>query len=172
MLKEHGKVLLGVHTVVVLCWWKELYQWPFGPRTTVLRVSVPCNVWSVHFTDQNSEQSVISSQLFMALRNVLDDSSSQLRRVCVCTCTCMCCLPPVQVWKFSPTLYLNNSRTMKKYILLKILPAFVELRAVYFVESGGFFNAVGFRKSIYQCIKRFELRCWMWEKQKDAGICL
>lgn len=27
---------------------------------------------------------------------------------------------------------------MKKYILLKILPAFFELRAVYFVESGGF----------------------------------
>lgn len=48
---------------------------------------------------------------------------------------------------------------MKKYILLKISPAFVELRAVYFVESGGFFNAVGFRKSIYQCIERFELRC-------------
>lgn len=26
MLKEHGKVLLCVHTVVVLCWCKELYQ--------------------------------------------------------------------------------------------------------------------------------------------------
>ena len=44
MLKEHGKVLFCVHTVLVLCGWKEIFQLPFSPRTTVLRVSVPCSV--------------------------------------------------------------------------------------------------------------------------------